>query len=160
MFAFRYERRAEIYLLIVSGVSAMSLIRFFLALFSGDAARLRQANSTWALLVFTVPVFLSLVASSIYAALANEVCEGAIAGLAHGRLRIRARSLAGDACEEHLSAAEEVLAIASDQLDIINRANDARVLGVRADLSVVISLVTAGLSAYVFVLFLLFDVST
>ena len=99
-------------------------------------------------------------ASSVYAALANEVCEGAIAGLAHGRLRIRARALAGDACEQHLSAAEEVLAIASDQLDIINRANDARVLGVRADLSVVISLVTAGLSAYVFVLFLLFDVST
>ena len=77
-----------------------------------------------------------------------------------GRLRIRAKSLAGHEEVEHLSAKEEVLAIASDQLEIINHVNDARIFGVTADVSTVMSVVTAGLSAYVFIFFLLFEIST
>ena len=77
-----------------------------------------------------------------------------------GRLKIRAKSLAGHEEVEHLSAKEEVLAIASDQLEIINHVNDARIFGVTADVSTVMSVVTAGLSAYVFIFFLLFEIST
>jgi len=176
-FCLRYERRSEIYLLLVVVVSAAALAQFFLLLLTGHARELRSRASTWTLLLLTLMVFSTVVAACGAGAGANKSCENALADLAHGafparvsfsssradpagRLRIRAKSLAGHEEVEHLSAKEEVLAIASDQLEIINHVNDARIFGVTADVSTVMSVVTAGLSAYVFIFFLLFEIST
>lgn len=155
-FARRYERRAEIYLFITTFVVSAAMFKFLLTLLTVKDTRVLQLQPlTWFTLLTALLYLFILVASSLFGALANESCETTIATLAHSRLAIRTKSVLSD---EHLSATEEVLAIASDQLEILNRVSDARLFGLRADTSMAISLASAGFSAYVFIIFLLFRI--
>lgn len=78
-FAFRYERRAEYYLVIVTIILGCSMINFFIKLLQGENKELLVSSTTWALLFMLLLLFVVLIASSFFAALANEECEISVA---------------------------------------------------------------------------------
>ena len=78
-FAFRYERRAEYYLVIVTIILGCSMIDFFIKLLTGENKELLVSSTTWALLFMLLLLFVVLIASSFFAALANEECEISVA---------------------------------------------------------------------------------
>ena len=77
-FGFRYERRAEYYLVLVTVVLGGAMVDFFIQLVTGHQRKLLTQSRTWALLFFLLLLFLVLIASAYFAALANEKCETAV----------------------------------------------------------------------------------
>jgi len=158
--AFRYERRAEYYLVLVTGVLLAGLVSFFLKLLSGDSSEKKHLllqSRTWVLLFMILVLMTVLALSALFAALANETAANAMALFAHRRLELQANRCSGG-CAIAIQGAEDVLSVASDQLEILNAVYDARVFGMRADGGMVLSFVSFGVTFYAFVFFLLFDI--
>ena len=125
-FGFRYERRAEYYLVLVTVVLGGAMVDFFIQLVTGHQRKLLTQSRTWALLFFLLLLFLVLVASAYFAALANEKCETAVSLFAQRRLAAQANAAQFPALAARAQASDEILACAAEQLEIYNRVHDAR----------------------------------
>ena len=66
------------YLVLVTVVLGGAMVDFFIQLVTGHQRKLLTQSRTWALLFFLLLLFLVLIASAYFAALANEKCETAV----------------------------------------------------------------------------------
>ena len=123
-----------------------------------DQRKLLTQSRTWALLFFLLLLFLVLVASAYFAALANEKCETAVSLFAQRRLAAQANAAQFPELAARAQASDEILACAAEQLEIYNRVHDARLFGIRADGGVIFSLVSLAVTFYVFVFFWMFGI--
>ncbi|CAH0379464.1 unnamed protein product [Pelagomonas calceolata] len=154
-FGFRYERRAEYYLVLVTVVLGGAMVDFFIQLVTDHQRKLLTQSRTWALLFFLLLLFLVL---AYFAALANEKCETAVSLFAQRRLAAQANAAQFPALAARAQASDEILACAAEQLEIYNRVHDARLFGIRADGGVIFSLVSLAVTFYVFVFFWMFGI--
>jgi len=87
-------------------------------------ARRGSVEGTWVLLFMILVLMIVLTLSALFAAIANEQAEDSLALFAHRRLELQSKRRDGR-CANEIQEAEEMLSVASDQLEILNRVYDA-----------------------------------